>query len=80
MHHLIRRAAIVAGATTTAIAMTAGSAIAHECYIANRSDKGNEAAGSHSQAWYTVDVSRDLFGSLVDENFWSQEHADCMTA
>lgn len=36
MHTLIRRAAIVAGATTTVLALGAGSALAHECINPNK--------------------------------------------
>lgn len=40
----------------------AGAASAHECYVANRSDKGN-AGASHSANWYTLQVA-ELYSSV----------------
>lgn len=50
------RAAGVAG--TAAVMLVAGSAgaLAHECYVASRSDQGNAMAGTHSAAWQTVSL------------------------
>jgi len=48
------RASVLALALTT---MTAGATLAHECYVANRSSKGNVAAGTHSKAWIYVDLA-----------------------
>jgi hypothetical protein len=42
MHSIVRRAAIVVGATTTALALGTGSALAHECI--NPSKKGSAGA------------------------------------
>ncbi|WP_353827928.1 hypothetical protein [Agromyces sp. SYSU T0242] len=49
-----------------AAALSLGSgmaAYAHECYNANRSDKGN-AGASNSQAWYTIVVADEVAGEL----------------
>ena len=51
------RNTLVAGALTAGLIVTGGGvASAHECYIANRSDKGN-AGASHSANWYTLHLS-----------------------
>jgi hypothetical protein len=47
-------------AALVAVTLTAGPALAHECYIVNRSDTGNEMAGAKSQAWYAVDLNDEL--------------------
>jgi hypothetical protein len=49
----------LAGAGILGLA-TAGSAFAHECYVANRSAQGNTMAGTHSQAWETVSLDTIL--------------------
>jgi hypothetical protein len=74
MRNVIRRAAIVVGATTTALALGTGSALAHECYIANQSETGAKAAGTHSQAWAYF----SLVDVLVEEGFWTVEQAACV--
>ncbi|GAA2036972.1 hypothetical protein GCM10009819_21970 [Agromyces tropicus] len=53
-----------------AAALTLGSgmaAYAHECYNANRSDKGNQGA-SNSQAWYTIVVADEVSAGLDAED------------
>ena len=72
MLHAFRRVAIVAGATTATIALTAGAGFAHECYIANQSDKAQ--AGVKSQVWERL----DLVGSLVESGLWSTEQGECV--
>ena len=62
MHRTLRRAALVTGATITALALSVGSAAAHECYIANQSAKGAQAAGTHSQVWFHLDVVSAFLG------------------
>ena len=57
---LIKPTATLALAAALVVA-GAGSASAHECFVANRSDKGN-AGASHSANWYTLQVS-ELFAS-----------------
>ena len=63
---------IGAGVALAAIGVlgTGAAAYAHECYNANRSDKGN-AGASNSQAWYTVYVEELTFGL-------SEEDASCV--
>lgn len=39
----------------------AGTAAAHECYVANRSDQGNVQAGSNSKAWLTIATLESAF-------------------
>jgi hypothetical protein len=53
MFKRIARASVLAVALT---AVTAGAALAHECYVANRSSQGNQAAGTHSKSWIYVDL------------------------
>ena len=63
---------IGAGVALAAIGVlgTGAAAYAHECYNANRSDKGN-AGASHSQAWLTVYIEELTFGL-------SEEDASCV--
>ena len=51
MFRSIRRSAIIA---VLLVMSLAGTAAAHECYVANRSDQGNTQAGSNSKAWLTI--------------------------
>lgn len=76
---MFRRAAVVAGTAGVALLMSTGSAFAHDCYIANRSDQG-DAGASSSQAWYTVDIQAELLQPLVDTGFWTQQQDDCVVA
>ena len=45
---------------------TGATAFAHECINSSRSDKGNEKAGSNSQAWFTIHVEEALAGDVAD--------------
>jgi hypothetical protein len=54
-----RRFAVVA-ATSLALLVPAGTALAHECFNASRSAKGN-AGADHSPRWLTVHLS-EFFG------------------
>jgi hypothetical protein len=56
---LVRLSGGLIGAGILSVA-TAGSAFAHECYVANRSTQGNAMAGTHSQAWQTVSLDTIL--------------------
>lgn len=56
---MIRKTVTTLALTAGIVAATAGTAAAHECYVANRSDAGN-AGASHSSNWYTLQLS-DLF-------------------
>ena len=76
MLNVLRRAAVVAGATTATIAMTAGTGFAHECYIANRSEAGAHNAGTKSQVWFEL----DLVSELVGTGMWSPEQGQCVIA
>lgn len=46
---------------TMAATLIAGTALGHECFVANRSDTGDIAAG-RSAAWYHLGSLADLFG------------------
>ncbi|GAA1061545.1 hypothetical protein GCM10009573_29720 [Agromyces bracchium] len=62
-----------------AAAITLGSgaaAYAHECYNANRSEKGN-AGASNSQAWFTLNVTDALAGDVENGDI-TPEQADCI--
>jgi hypothetical protein len=58
------------------LAVTAGPALAHECFVANRSDQGNAAVGAHSSAWQTV----SLYTIVTEFLGQSPEVADCVVA
>lgn len=62
MFNRFARASVLALALT---AMTAGATLAHECFVANRSSQGNQAAGTHSKSWLYVDLV-GLAGFLSD--------------
>lgn len=49
-----RRLTTVAAATLAVWMMLAGTALAHFCYVPNRSDQGNQAAAK-SKAWVSID-------------------------
>ena len=57
---MIRKTLVTAALTAGILAGTAGVASAHECFVANRSDKGN-AGAAHSANWFTLELSM-LFG------------------
>lgn len=59
---MIRRKAVaVTLATTAALWTTAGSALAHQCFIVKRSDVGAINASAHSPNWFHIGSLRDLF-------------------
>jgi hypothetical protein len=60
----------VLGAVAALFLGTAGSAFAHECFVANRSDQGNAAVAAHSSAWtsFTLDTVLREFIGLTDED------------
>ena len=70
---------IAAGAALAgALVLGSGAgAWAHECYNASRSAKGNEMAGSKSQAWFTLVVSDAIQGD-AESGLITQEQADCI--
>jgi hypothetical protein len=57
---MIRKSLATLALTAGFVAATAGTASAHECYVAKRSDAGN-AGASHSSNWYTLPLA-GLFG------------------
>ena len=71
---MIRRGMQLVGTTTALVILSATGASAHECYNASRSDKGNEMAGSKSQAWFTLVVSDAIQGD-ADAGLITQEQA-----
>lgn len=63
----MRRAITFAAATlATAVfgVFGAGPALAHECFVANRSAQGNAAVSAHSAAWDTI-TPEFLFGFII---------------
>ena len=58
---MIRTTLVTLALTAGMIGGTAGVASAHECFIANRSDKG-DAGAARSQSWETVPL-RELYES-----------------
>jgi hypothetical protein len=72
---MIRRSMAV-GATCGALMMVmAGTAAAHECYIANRSEQGN-AGATHSANWFTATVE----GFANSPDFPPGVDPDCFVA
>lgn len=59
-----------------AFMLTAGPAVAHECYVANRSAQGNASAGANSQAWDAVSLDTVLTQFIG----LPQPLADCVEA
>jgi hypothetical protein len=57
---LIRRIPLVAIGSGVIVALTAGPAAAHECFVANRSAPGNASVAAHSKAWEAVSLERVL--------------------
>ena len=58
---LLKRTAIVATTVGLLLVLTASSALAHFCFNASRSDRGNQAA-SKSPAWSSIEeILRDEF-------------------
>lgn len=72
-----RRLAAGAALAGALVLGSGAAAFAHECYNASRSDKGNEMAGSNSQAWFTLVVSDAIQGD-ADSGLITQEQADCI--
>lgn len=56
MQHLIRRSGMALGVSALLIGVGATPALAHECFVANRSAQGDLKAGTNSQAWETVSL------------------------
>ena len=52
----LNRLGMTVAATAAVLALGAGTALAHECFVANRSAQGNAAAGAHSAAWDAVSL------------------------
>ena len=77
MHHLTTRL-VRATALTAALGLaTASTAAAHECFNANRSEQGNTMAGSHSQAWFTLQVS-DAIAEEVAAGLYDAATGECI--
>ena len=57
-------------ATAAIFISSAGSAFAHECFVANRSDQGDAAVAAHSRAWtsFTLDDVLRVFIGITDED------------
>lgn len=62
----IRKAAVSLFAVTLTVVIGGGSALAHECYNASRSAKGNEAA-ANSPAFFSIDFALTAFCGIEDE-------------
>ena len=74
--HTVHRFAGTAAATAALVIVSAGAASAHECFVANRSDQGNAAAGQHSAAWQVLTLDFIVTAFLGQ----TQEVADCVVA
>jgi hypothetical protein len=60
-----------------AVVGTGAGAFAHECINSSRSDKGNTASGSHSQAWFTLHVTDAIAGD-VESGLITAEEGECV--
>lgn len=82
MFRAIRRSTIIAALLVMSLA---GTAAAHECYVANRSDQGNTQAGSNSKVWLTLGtlgiafdfVAQAVEGPVLDadQKAWAVDQA-----
>jgi hypothetical protein len=73
----LRRGAVGGALTTAIIVASAGGALAHECFNASRSAQGNTSAGTHSQAWFQVDVAATI-ADEVDQGLYDEETGACI--
>jgi hypothetical protein len=73
---LIRKLPVAVAGGAAVVALLAGPAAAHECFVANRSAQGDAAVGAHSAAWEEVslDTVLTVFIGLP------QPVADCVEA
>lgn len=71
-----RRLGSVLAATAGLVLVTGTVASAHECFIANRSDQGDAAAGANSQAWFTLVVADGIQSDVGTA--YDQATADCI--
>ena len=59
---MIRKAAIGAATIVTVLSLGTGTAFAHQCYVASRSERGN-AGAAHSQGWISFrSLATDFLG------------------
>jgi hypothetical protein len=66
----------VAAGSVAAVALAAGPAFAHECFVANRSEQGNASVAANSNAWLQVSLEDILTGEIGVP----QSVADCVVA
>src|SRR5207247_5172509 len=63
----VKKKLLLAAAGGLALVVTSSSsAFAYDCFIANRSDRGSQQAGTHSNAW---EVAVDVRAFLTDAGF-----------
>ena len=74
MKRTFMRAGLALATTGALVAVSAGAASAHECYVANRSDQGNASVAAHSAAWEEVSLNTIVTVFLGQ----TQEVADCV--
>lgn len=72
----LRGSAVVATSTALLVAGST-SAWAHDCFNASRSDTGNTAAGTHSQAWFQGFIA-DFIAEDVANNAYTAEQGACL--
>jgi hypothetical protein len=58
------RTTAVAAVTAGLVVAASGSAWAHECFVANRSQQGDAAVSAHSAAWFTI-TPEFLFSEII---------------
>ena len=73
-----RLGTVIASAAALTV-LGAGSAWAHECNNASRSETGDTAAGTNSQAWFQL-VIADAIADDVANGLYSAEQGQCIYA
>lgn len=58
---MLKRVLLGTAAFAVALGLMATAASAHQCTVASRSDKGDAAAASNSQAWATFREGAEMF-------------------
>lgn len=76
-HHFASRLAKSVALTVALGLATATTAAAHECFNASRSDRGNQMAGSKSNAWFTLHVA-DVIAEEVESGLYDAETGECI--
>ena len=73
-----RAATVIAGAM--AVLLIGSAAMAHECINASRQGTpGDQAAGTHSQAWFYLTIE-DVVAFDIEDGFYDEQDGECVLA